>query len=267
MGNTNISAAEAKLGQALASIPQLFRDRIIEAYLNVRKAFTDGNEDALGLRAGIYAEILLRFLQETLTHTHIPFGSNLGNFAGECRKLEQLPQTAGPESLRVIIPRALLFLYTVRNKRGIGHVGGDVDANAVDAAVCLRVTDWCTAEIVRVFYSCSLEEAQELLDAIAIRELPGVWSVGGKQRVLDHNLDYRAQALILLHAQSEGSVVLEDLCEWVEHPRLSDFKSRIIRKLHTERYVEYDEENQTVSISPKGVRFVEESILPTLNSN
>jgi hypothetical protein len=48
------------------------------------------------------------------------------------QKLTAAPKTAGAESERVILPRGLVFLYTMRNKRDFGHVGGDVDSNEID---------------------------------------------------------------------------------------------------------------------------------------
>ena len=79
-----------------------------------------------GLRAP--CEVLVRVLQNELTGTYTPLGTKLGSFDQECLKLERLPHTTGVEGLRVIMPRGLSFLYTLRNKRGIGHEGGDVDA-------------------------------------------------------------------------------------------------------------------------------------------
>src|SRR3546814_13037762 len=63
----------------------------------------------------------LRFAQDQLTNTFTPFGTQLSNFKEECDKLEKTEKSAGHESIRILIPRALNFLYNLRNKRGIGH--------------------------------------------------------------------------------------------------------------------------------------------------
>ena len=41
-----------------------------------------------------------------------------------------------------------MFLYALRNKRDIGHVGGDIEANEIDALIAARVADWL-ARILR----------------------------------------------------------------------------------------------------------------------
>jgi hypothetical protein len=246
---------------ALQGIPEVFRSKIIAQYLGVRDALASGDHDAAGLRSGVFAEVVIRFLQQHLTGTHTPFGTRLPTFDAECLRLQNLPAASGHESLRLVIPRALVFLYTIRNKRGIGHAGGEVEANAIDAATCVRVCDWCLCELLRMFHKLSLEEAQSLLDAIAVRAVPTVWLVNGRKRVLDTSLDYRSQALVLVYSSAEDAVLEEDLREWIEYPQLSRFRERVLSPLHAARLIEWDREVGTVSLSPTGIIDVETRIL------
>jgi len=261
------SGDKPTLEAALAGIPTQFRSKLITAYRDLKAAYVEGKHDTCGLRAGRFAEVLLRLLQNHLTKTFTPFGQKIQNFTDECHKLERLAQTAGPESLRLLIPRALNFLYSLRNKRGISHVGGEVDANAIDAATCVRVADWCLAELMRIVHTVSLEEAQELLDAISAKQIPHVWAVMGRRRVLHRGLDYPSQALLLLYSAAENAIPVEDLFDWVEHPRLANFRADVLGRLHEARFIEYDKETQMVVLSPKGVDRVENEILPSLKGH
>ena len=87
----------------------------------------------------------------------------------------------GNPLLRLVIPKAVSLLYTLRNKRGIGHVGGDVDANAIDGVTIARVADWIVCELIRVFHKMSLEEADALINSLASRNIPDVWEVAGRR--------------------------------------------------------------------------------------
>lgn len=258
MARTNTTSVEPTLEAALQSIPKKFRDRVIGKYVELRAAFAQGSFDSCGLRAGHFAESLIRLLQHQLTGSSIAFNEKIGNFVDECRKLERLPGTSGPETLRVAVPRALTFLYTLRNKRGIGHVGGDVDANQIDAAAAVRIADWCICEVIRVVHGMPLEEAQALLDAISVRQLPQVWSVGGRRRVLTRGLNYRAQTLLLLYNEMQSAIPAEDLFQWTEHSNFSVYKREVLRPLHRARLVEYDAETDTVTLSPLGIQRVED---------
>lgn len=245
---------------ALGGIGKPFRDRILKSYIDLRAGFSNSQYDAAGLRAGVFAEAVARFLQQELTGSHTPFGTSLPNFADLCRSFERLDKAKGPESLRVIVPRALLLIYTLRNKRGIGHIGGDVEANEIDAATCMRTADWCVCELVRIYHKLPIEDAQALLDAISVRQIPSIWAVGGKKRILNTSLSYPDQVLQLLHSAEESAVPSEDLADWIEHPRLHDFRNRVLAPLHVKRMIEWDRETDTVSISPIGVKRVEDTI-------
>jgi hypothetical protein len=92
-------------------------------------------------------------------------------------------------------PRALVFIYTMRSKRDIAHVGGDVDANTIDFATMVRTADWIICELIRLYHSLSLEDAQDLVDGISVRQLPDIWEINGKKRVLRPGLTAKQQTL------------------------------------------------------------------------
>jgi hypothetical protein len=252
--NTSLPALEAALG----AVPATFRSRLVSAYADLKSAYANRQFDACGLRAGKFCEVLLRYLQHELTGSYIPFGTKIPNFTDECRSLERLPKATGLESLRVLIPRALDFVYTLRNKRDIGHIGGDVDVNEIDAVTAVRGVDWCLSELIRIVHNLSLEEAQALLDAIAERQIPIVWAVGGVKRVLEPQLTKSEQTLLLLYSDPDSAVPAEDLCRWVEVARMANFRERVLLPLHRQRLIDYDAGTETVSLSPKGAARAEE---------
>jgi hypothetical protein len=149
----------------------------------------------------------------------------------------------------------------LRNKRGIGHEAGDIDANQIDASAAVRIADWCMCEIVRVYHALSLEEAQALCDAIVAREFPRVWQVFGKKRVLDTSLSYADQTLLLLYSDPSSAVPAEDLIEWTEHSNPAVFRRDVLTKLHRARHIEWDRETHMAIIGPKGIARVEASLL------
>lgn len=249
------------LDTALNSIPKKFRTKIINTYLDLKRNCVESRFEATGISAGKFCETVLRQLQNKILGTYTPFGTQIGSFADECRKLITSPISSATESERAIIPRALVFLYTMRNKRGIGHVGGDVDANEIDTAVMARTADWILCELIRVHHGMSLEEAQDLVDSISVRQLPVIWEVAGKKRVLKKGLSKSDQILLLLYHTKETAVLVEDLCDWIEYSNITLFKSRIIRILHKGRMIEHDRDSDAVLLSPNGAEYVEENIL------
>lgn len=257
----NTSSSKSPLESALAKLPAPFRSKIVQPFLDSKKKLGEGNFEGVGLASGKFCESVLRLLQHETTGASIPFGQKIPDFSIECRKIIDSPKGSASESLRIVMPRALVFVYTVRNKRGIGHVGGDVDANRIDAVTIARACDWVVCELIRVYHNLSLEEAQDIVDNLSERHLPDVWSVGGKKRILRAGLPFKDQVLLLCYSDQSSSVFVADLFEWVEYSNASVFRRDVIRPLHKARLIEYDSESELVTLSPKGVHEVEERIL------
>lgn len=246
---------------ALANVPTVFRSKLVQSYLDLKKNATEARYDAAGLAAGKLCEVVLRLLQQNVHGSFTPFGTKINNYADETRRLITAPATSGNESERVVLPRALIFLYTMRNKRGIGHIGGDVDANGIDIATMAKTADWIVCELIRINHGLSLEEAQDIVDGISVRQLPTIWEVSGKKRVLKDGLNAKEQALLLLYSSQDSAVLLEDLCDWVEYLNPRRFKSTIIKGLHRQRFLEFDTDSESLILSPKGVKYVEENLI------
>jgi hypothetical protein len=148
----------------------------------------------------------------------------------------------------------------MRSKRGIGHVGGDVDANRVDIATMTRVADWVVCELIRTYHKLSLEAAQELVDALAARETPDIWEVEGQRRVLRSDLTMKQKTLLVLHAEPTTAASVDDLCSWLECGKHAVYRRDVLRPLHKTRLVEFNEMTGIVRLSPLGVSEVETRI-------
>jgi hypothetical protein len=110
----------------------------------------------------------------------------------------------------VLVSRRLIALYEVRNNRGVGHVGGDVTPNQVDAVLVVSMAKWIVAALVRVFHEADVSIASAALDALTEREIPSVWEVDGKRRVINSKPRMQSKLLILLYC-SPTPVALREL--------------------------------------------------------
>ena len=117
-----------------------------------------------------------------------------------CKNLEAADQARFPRSVRVHIPRVLVSLYEIRNNRGVGHVGGDVNPNHMDATLVMESAKWILAELIRVFHDINTQEATEIVDALIDRTIPVIWEVGEVRRVLKTGLPMKLQTLLLLYS-------------------------------------------------------------------
>lgn len=242
----------------LAGLPTTLRAELLAAYSEILRNYREGRWEPAELNGGKLCEIVYTILKGHVDGKFQTRATKPGNMADACRALEQA--TNHPRSVRIQIPRILVALYEVRNNRGVGHVGGDVDPNHMDAACVLEMSKWVMSELVRVFHGVATEEAAWAVDSLVERTLPIVWKVGHNLRVLDYKKSMTDKVLLLLY-HSRGPVRENDLFRWVEHANASAFRRDVVRAAHKVKLLEYDETGKTVEISPRGIERVEESLL------
>jgi hypothetical protein len=250
--------------QALVALPSGLRDPLIECFSEIGRNFAERRWEPAELNGGKFCEIVYTILDGTLSGSYAVAPAKPPNMVDACRLLEQRPPDAarvGDRSLRILIPRLLPVLYEVRNNRGVGHVGGDVDPNFQDAVAVYQMASWVMAELIRIFHQISIGEAQETVNALVDRKHPIIWQTGGIRRVLDPSLSKGDQSLLLLYSAG-GWVEEKDLADWVEYSNLTQYRNRVIVPLHDSRHVEYDKKLRRIHLTPRGSEDVEQRLLP-----
>lgn len=251
--------------KVLSGIPSGLREPLLQSYQEIGTNFAEHRWEPSELNGGKFCEVVYTILSGTLSGAYPNRPSKPANMVDSCRSLERIkpdPTRVGDRSLRILIPRMLLALYEIRNNRGVGHVGGDVDPNFMDATAVYGMSSWTLAELVRVFHDISSREAQETVDALAERKLTLIWEIGTIRRVQDPKMKKSDQALVLLYSKPAW-VEEQDLRTWVEYSSETKFRKNILRPLHNERLIEYAEKAHRARISPLGSTKVEEEILNT----
>ncbi len=247
----------------LANLPDGLRTPLLTYFNEIRKNFVEMRWEPSELNGGKFSEAVYSILEGAITGKYPAKPKKPDRFADACRGLEQKPATPHPgdRSLRVLIPRVLTALYEVRNTRGVGHSGGDVDPNHMDASVVLAMTNWVMAELIRIFHNVSVDEAQERVELLVERQLPIIWRVGPATRILNTALKTSEQVLVLLYTAPQREVAEADLFAWTEYSNQTVFRTSVLAPLHKSRLVEFREDTRLVTLSPLGVHEVEDVIL------
>ena len=116
---------------ALAGLPGGLRKPLVDEYRELTVRYQERRWSPAELGAGRFSEIVYTILEGHAAGSYASKPTKPKDFVAACRKLEQNTQI--PRSFQILIPRLLPALYEVRNNRGVGHVGGDVDPNHMDA--------------------------------------------------------------------------------------------------------------------------------------
>jgi hypothetical protein len=246
------------IGSALKSkFPGDICDALLAAYKEIEENFFIQKWKATELDAGHFVEASRRLIEQELFGTHTALGKGLPNFNDT--ELRRYENSAGEESLRILIPRILKSIYNVRNKRGIGHLGL-ISANEMDSTLILYSVKWVLAEFVRLATGADPNATQGMIDSIVERRIGVLWKVGGIQRILEYKMPTKDQILVLLFDSSPKSDA--ELRQIIEYKRTSDFK-KILKSLHVQRLIEYSPTGQCL-ITPRGLPMAETILLKYL---
>jgi hypothetical protein len=248
----------------LGHLPPSLRDELVAEYQKIMRNFREHRWEAAELDGGRFSEIVYTILAGHIDSDNYPATpSKPTNFPAACDALARADRTKFPKSVRLLVPKVLIALYDIRNNRGVGHVGGEVDANHMDATFVAHTASWVMAELVRIFHTTDITTATATVEALVDRHLPLIWEVNGVKRVLDNRLSLTDATLLLLYSCVQG-LTDKSLATSLERERLFDYKTRVLAPLHKARKIEYDDTTEFVVISPKGIADVEERLLPSL---
>ncbi len=234
---------------ALTAIPAGLRLPLLAEYQSIVQNYSEHRWSPSELSGGKFCEVVFTILDGYSKGSYAAGPSKPADFVSACRKLEQNTQV--PRSFQILIPRLLPALFEVRNNRGVGHVGGDVDPNHMDALFVLSSCNWVMAELVRVYHSLSTAEAQRLVDSLVERRIPLVWEGDDVRRVLDPSMRLRDQVLVFLSTTPGGKVTTSDLLDWTGYSNRSYFLKQL-REMHKKRLRELSRDEKQIQILPPG---------------
>jgi len=232
---------------------------ITASYTEVEKNFVLKKWKVAELDAGHFVESVRRLIELKLFASYTPLSSSLPSFSEAV--LKNYENAKGDESYRILIPRVLFSLYTIRNKRGVGHIGL-VKPNEIDATLILQGVKWTMAELIRLNSTLSLDDTTELLHNLTQRQIDVLWKHGGMTRVLDKQLRVDKKVLVLLFDQSPQTEI--QLQANTKYRNKSDFQ-KMLKKLDADLLIDYDDKGNC-SITPLGEQLAEQTLSELSNA-
>ncbi|MCI0559084.1 MAG: hypothetical protein MN733_11355 [Nitrososphaera sp.] len=236
---------------ALASLPSLLREALLSEYNSLTNNFREHRWLPSELSGGKFCEIVFTILQGYATKNYPSSPQKPNDFVSACRKLETYKGM--PRSFQILIPRLLPALYEIRNNRGVGHVGGDIDPNQIDATLIISICSWIMAELVRVYHDLPISDAQAVANRLIEYPSPIIWQCDQIKRILKNGLNLADQVLVLVASEGGRPVTGKQLLRWTEYENKPYFL-RVLNRLHTERCIEFDKSKDQVRLLPPGAQ-------------
>jgi len=180
--------------------PRKHVDSMLKYFIDGVKEYKNTNWEGVGFKAGKFVEAvtkcLLLYCGQSLPRARQFKASN---------SLESLRQLSSSysEVVRIIIPKATLFIYDIASNRGGRHDTDDIDANEMDAKAVIPLMSWVVAEMIR-FSSPKMTnpaDASILVESLSEKTYPSFEEIDGRTYVnLDRTkISAREIGLLLLY--------------------------------------------------------------------
>lgn len=241
-----------------AKAPAPLIGALLDAYGELKDNFNFEKFRPSELEGGRFAEAAIRIVQHLATGSHDPMGKALPRFDNLVKALENVPPANAHESLRIHLPRALFTVYGVRNRRDVGHIGGDVNPNRADAYFVVAVCDWVLAELIRLTFNCPLVEAQGMVDNLVERRIPIVHDFGGFPKILRPDLTIPDKVMVLAYRFGLSGFSVRDLQKWLRPVKPSTLGVALLRLDRDKAFLHRD--GDKCCITPAGTRYVEKNM-------
>ena len=240
--------------------PDILVDNLVESYLEMKSFFFKNEFRETALHGGRFSEIFIRLIEFITTNSFTPLSNRLPTFHDLVVSFANYQRNMFHDSIRIDIPRALDVIYNVRNKRNVGHVSGDLDENKSDAILSLYLCSWCLVELLRIYYSGTHEEAQELVDKLMKLNIPIIQDFDGFLKILDTELSVADKIMSVAIYKNVEGFKDKDLYEWLSIHDKSYINKVLKNLIDKKAFLHYNKIQDTIYITLKGTKYVSEKI-------
>jgi len=236
--------------QLTAHIETNIVDEIFEHYSVLKTAFRLQDWEKCLLRGGKFSEGVMKAVHYVRTGT-LTQQISVESEVNEVSKRGDLP-----ESMRLLIPRAVRLLYDYRSKRGGAH--GSFDPNAMDCSVVVPVADWIVGELVRLYCVADPERAMKFVAGISAKSVPIVERMEEDYIVLRKRTSARQEISLILYTRYPNRTATNQLIKWIPNHSASNVRLTLAN-MRRAKLVHFNSDGYILTTA--GIRAVEEEML------
>lgn len=227
-------------------------DRILEHYRALKAAYQLQDWEKCLIRSGKFSEAVMQAIHFLRT------GEVIRRISLEAEINDTLKETSLPDSIRLLIPRAIRVLYDHRSQRGGAHTY-PFSPNAMDSILVSSTADWILGELIRLYYTADPDRALAIVKALTSKTIPFVEYINGDYVVLRQNAPAREQIELILYSRYPNRTTPTQLKGWItDHPARSTATS--LQWMEKAKLVHRN--NEGVVLTTLGVHKVEREISP-----
>lgn len=189
---------------------------ILNYYYKSIKKFQSSDWEGCILNAGKFIEAVLKdlflFCGQALPKQR---DFNVGKIV---EKLKNLDANKYDDVIRLLIPRACVFVYDIASNRGARHDPTEIDSNKMDSVVVIQNISWILAEMIRFSQRGRVppDEAITLVEALMEKKYPDFEEIDNRIYVNRENLSAQQIGLLLLNYKYPKRIPRQKLIDMIK---------------------------------------------------
>lgn len=150
------------------SLPNNYIEKIEQEYKEIKNSYIFEDETKIGIHSGRFCELISSLLSnKELNHQE---DLNNINFDGNINSLISAPKSnANEEITRLMIPRTLRAIYTIRSKKKIAHIK-NFNPQKIDLKLLNIAVDWVLSQLLLVYCNIQDDDIINYLETISYQD-------------------------------------------------------------------------------------------------
>ncbi len=211
-------------------------DKIEQEYEEIKLSFIIEDISKIGLHSGRFCELISSLicnveLNQIDNLNKIDFNKNIDNL------INSQKHKASEEITRLMIPRILRSIYTIRNKKKIAHIK-DFNPQKIDMKFINTAVDWILSHILLIYCDVQNNEVINFLEAISYEDFKNVERFeDGEVLFVGKNITLSQKILfVLLDKYNQGRIQRNEMFKILK-PKNRSYISTYVNNLKQQKFV------------------------------
>jgi len=228
-------------GVLSSNLPKTYITLIEQEYNELKNSYYSEEKTKVGIHSGRFCELIssllcLKELNQNDDLNKINFDQNIKNFKNSKKN------SAKEEISRLMIPRVLRSIYTIRSKKKIAHIK-TFDPMKVDLKFINIAVDWVISQLLIIYCNVNSDEVIKYFERVSLDDFRKVERFEDGDIVFNApNLSFTDKLLFILADFYNKGRIDEDILLKISKPKNNSYIRTYLNRMEKNTLVHINEE-------------------------
>jgi hypothetical protein len=222
------------------SLPKNYVNLIEQEYNELKNSYYLEDKTSVGIHSGRFCELISSLL--CLKEFNQKDDLNKIKFDPNINKLENAPKNSAKEEVsRLMIPRVLRSIYTIRSKKKIAHIK-TFDPVKIDLKFINIAVDWVISQLLIIYCNVNSDEVLKYFERISLDDFRKVERFENGDIVFNApNLSFKDKLLFILADFYNKGRINQEILLKISKPKNKNYISIYLSQMKSKHLVHIDE--------------------------